>query len=98
MKQRALLLLSLLLVAIPLAADWMPVAPGVDYQDYSKDGRAIYVTRVDLDNENVQVIGTRESDKGTTVSQYAQRNNALVAINGDYFDENRFPIGLTVGT
>ncbi|HEX9984771.1 MAG TPA: phosphodiester glycosidase family protein [Thermoanaerobaculia bacterium] len=97
MKQSAILLLSLLLFAVPLAADWMPVAPGVDYQDYSKDGRAIYVTRVDLDNENVQVVGTRESDKGTTVSQYAQRNNALVAINGDYFDENRFPIGLTVG-
>jgi uncharacterized protein YigE (DUF2233 family) len=97
MKQSAILLLSLLLFAVPLAADWQPIAPGVDYQNYTGDGRAIYVTRVDLDSKDVQVIGTRESDKGTTVSQYAQRNNALAAINGDYFDENRFPIGLTVG-
>ncbi|HEX7155195.1 MAG TPA: phosphodiester glycosidase family protein [Thermoanaerobaculia bacterium] len=97
MNQSAILFLLLTLFAAPLAADWTPIAPGVDYQDFSAEGRAVYVTRVDLESEHVRVIGTREADKGTTVSQYAQRNNVLAAINGDYFDENRFPIGLSVG-
>jgi uncharacterized protein YigE (DUF2233 family) len=83
--------------ASPAGAQWKKIAPGVDYRQYSTESRLIHVTRVDLRKEGLRVIGTREADKGTTVSEYARRNNALVAINGDYFDDKRKPIGLAIG-
>jgi len=49
----------------------------------------IHVTRVDLTNDEIQVIATRESEKGIRVSDFAKREHALVAINGDYFDINQ---------
>ena len=90
----ALILLTLASVA---SADWTNVAPGVDYQEYAESDIDVYVTRIDLTNDQIQVIGTRESERGMRVSDYAKRNQAIAAINGDYFDDHFVPIGLTVG-
>ena len=91
--------IALVLASIATSADaqWKKVAPGVDFRTYTTETRVIHVTRVDLRNDAIRVVGTRENDKGTTVSEYARRNNALIAINGDYFDEKRKPIGLAIG-
>ena len=87
----------LLLITSPLSAEWERVASGVEYQRFESDRRDIHVTRIDLTDEGLRVIGTQESERGLRVSEYARRNEAIVAINGDYFDTNMNPIGLTIG-
>lgn len=78
-------------------ADWRSVAPGVDYQEFAESGVDIHVTRVDLTNDAVRVIASRQADRGLKVSEYAKKNKALAAVNGDYFDDRFYPVGLTVG-
>lgn len=80
-----------------LAGDWQNVAPGVDYQEFREDNRDIHVTRIDLTNDAIQVIATRPSEKGMKVSDFAKKNKAIAAINGDYFDAKFQPVGLVVG-
>jgi exopolysaccharide biosynthesis protein len=89
--------LSIVFVTAAAAADWTTVGPGVDYQEFRGDNYDVHVTRVDLTNDDIQVISTRESEKGLKVSDFAKREHALVAINGDYFDERFNPVGMTVG-
>ena len=89
--------LLLILSAPALFADWRTVAPGVDYQEFREETIDIHVSRVDLSNDQIEVIASRESEKGTRVSDLAHLEHAVVAINGDYFDEKFSPIGITVG-
>lgn len=78
-------------------ADWKSVAPGVDYQEFREQNFDVHVSRVDLANDQIEVIASRESEKGTRVSDLAHLEHAVVAINGDYFDEKFSPIGMAVG-
>jgi exopolysaccharide biosynthesis protein len=89
--------LSILFATVAASADWSTVGPGVDYQEFRGDNYDVHVTRIDLTNDDIQVISTRESEKGLKVSDFAKREHALVAINGDYFDERFNPVGMTVG-
>jgi exopolysaccharide biosynthesis protein len=99
MLNRKSILIGVLSILISVAAwaDWTHVGPGVDYQEFRGDNYDVYVTRVDLTNDDIQVISTRESEKGLKVSDFAKREHALVAINGDYFDDRFNPVGMTVG-
>lgn len=97
LKTHSITIALLLAISTSAEAQWKKIATGVHYRQYKTESRLIHVTRVDLRTEGLRVIGTREADKGTTVSEYARRNNALIAINGDYFDEKRKPIGLAIG-
>jgi len=89
--------LILFYAVIARGADWTNVAPGVDYQEFTGDGTDIHVTRIDLMNDTLQVVVTRESERGLKVSDFAKKNKAIVAINGDYFDDKLVPVGLTIG-
>jgi uncharacterized protein YigE (DUF2233 family) len=97
MKKTYPLALLMLLLATAASADWQSIAPGVDFQEFRDKSTDIYVTRIDLTNEAIRVVGTPEADRGSKVSDYAARTHALVAINGDYFDDTFHPIGMTVG-
>lgn len=97
MKRRPLLLALLLLVATTALADWQKVGPGVDYQRFTTATTDIHVTRIDLTNDEIRVVATRESERGLRVSELAKKIHALAAINGDYFDPKMNPVGLTVG-
>lgn len=98
MRQRGIAVLAVFfLAAAAQAQQWTSVGPGVDYRRFTGDARDIHVTRVDLTNDSIRVIGTRESDRGTRVSEFAKRNKAIAAINADYFDANMQPVGLSVG-
>jgi exopolysaccharide biosynthesis protein len=98
MLNRKLILIAVLIINGAVArADWTRVGPGVDYQEFRGDNYDVYVTRVDLTNDDIKVISTRESEKGLKVSDFAKREHALVAINGDYFDDRFNPVGMTVG-
>src|SRR5437764_9348632 len=98
MKKTSFLSLLMLLLAMAAAAgDWQPIAPGVDFQEFSDKSSDVFVTRVDMTNDAIRVVGTPEIDRGSKVSDYAARTHALAAINGDYFDDTFHPIGMTVG-
>lgn len=91
------LFLVALLYAPGVSASWEPVAPGIHYQHFSSATVSIHVARIDLTNDELRVVATRESDRNTRVSQFAQRNHALVAMNAGFFDEHRNPTGISVG-
>lgn len=92
------LLLLLFLIALPLSADWTRIARGVDYEHRTGDGWDVYITRINLRDASLRVIATDKADRGTTVSQFAVRNKAIVAINADYFDPALNPIGMAMGS
>jgi len=93
---RALALL-LIFLAGAAQAEWQRVVDGVDYQQITRDGTDAHAVRVDLTNANLRVVTTRESERGLAVSEFAQRNAAIVAINADYFDVDMRPLGLAMG-
>lgn len=98
MKERCIAVLAVVfLAAAAQAQQWTSVGPGVDYRRFTAGSQDVHVTRVDLTNDAIRVIGTRESDRGTRVSEFAKRNKAIAAINADYFDANMQPVGLSVG-
>jgi exopolysaccharide biosynthesis protein len=91
-------LLLLLFTASALAADddWTRVADGVDYRNFTSESTSVHVARIDLTG-NVRVIATPESQRRLRVSEFAKKNKALVAVNGDYFTAEFKPIGLIAG-
>ena len=98
MRRVSLFLTLLLAATTALAQDvWQPVAPGVDYEHIREGSMELYVARVDLMNDKVRIVSSRQSDYGTRVSEFAKRIHALIAVNGDYFDKVMKPIGLAVG-
>lgn len=94
---RILTIVVAVLAAATAYADWQHVAPGVDYQEFAEGSMDVHVTRIDLTNDDLKVISTRESERGIKVSDFAKREKAIVAVNGDYFDSTFHPIGLTIG-
>lgn len=78
-------------------ADWENVAPGIEYRRFSEGGQDVHVVRVDLTEPELKIVATREADRGRTVSDFAKRNKALVAINADYFNKEMKPVGLAIG-
>ena len=87
----------LISIAAVASAQWQSVGPGVDYQEFKQDDSDIHVARIDLTNDKITVVGSRQSDKGIRVSEFGRKSKALAAINGDYFDDHFNPIGTTVG-
>lgn len=90
--------LCLLLVCAPAGAnDWEPVLAGIDYRHLHRDGIDAHVVRVDLHVRSLEVVASAAAERGLTVSEFARGRNAVVAINGDYFDPALNPIGLAMG-
>lgn len=83
--------------AATVAADWEPIAPGVHYRHEQDGSSDIHVTRVNLRQSGIRIVGTAEADRGIRVSEFARRTKAIVAINADFFDEHMKPAGLAVG-
>lgn len=97
MTRTTLSIVVMLLLAVSAHGQWEPVSPGVEYRHFVSTGRDIHVSRVDLTSKAIRIVVTRESERGLRVSDFAKRNDALVAINADYFDKQMVPVGLTVG-
>ena len=84
------------LMTVAAFAEWKPVTDGVEYQRFTNGSMDIHVTRVDLTNPELRVVASRESERGLTVSEFAKKTDAIVAINADYFDERFNPVGLAM--
>lgn len=83
--------------AAAAATDWQPVAAGVEYRHVEREGIDAHAVRVDLANEGLHLVATREAERGLTVGEFARRHAAIVAINADYFDTEMRPLGLAMG-
>jgi exopolysaccharide biosynthesis protein len=79
------------------AAEWQRVGDGVAYRRIRRGTIDVHVTRIDLRNRGIRLMASREGDTGLTVSDFAKKYDAVVAINGDYFDEKHQPLGLSMG-
>lgn len=85
--------LVLLFCATGALAEWRSVAPGVEYQRLGD----VHVARVDLKHPETKVIASTKAERGMAISAFAKKTKAIVAINGDYFDEQFRPIGKAAG-
>jgi exopolysaccharide biosynthesis protein len=94
---RRLLLVLSLAFALSAGAQWQRVADGVDYQHIRRGSIDVHVARIDLAGGKVHVIATREEDRSLTVSDFAKKTGALIAVNGGYFNEQLWPIGTSIG-
>jgi exopolysaccharide biosynthesis protein len=98
MSRLSMLMLGLALLAGRAAAgDRESIVPGIEYRHIVRAGVDAHAVRVDLDAACVAVVATASADRGTTVSEFARRVGAVVAINGDYFDPALAPVGLAMG-
>lgn len=78
-------------------SEWQEIAPGIAYRTFEPTASVEYhVTRVDVREGSHALVTSRQSDRGLTVSRYADTIDALVAVNGDYFDELLQPTGRTL--
>lgn len=95
MRLRAL---ALVLLAPSLLAQWETVGPGVDYRLFTRGQPApFHVARVDLANPWIRVVSSMESERGMRTSEFARRNNTIIAVNGDFFTDRLQPVGLAIG-
>lgn len=93
---RRALLAFVLLLACRAGGQWTPVTSGVDYQRIRRGEIDAHITRIDLGNRRIRIRASNEDDKGLTVSEFARKRDAIVAINGDYFNEQHEPIGISL--
>lgn len=76
---------------------WTAVGSGLDYARYRQGDLDAHVTRIDLREPSIRIVASDESARGATVGELADRYDAIVAINADYFDESFRPVGLAIG-
>ncbi|HVG24119.1 MAG TPA: phosphodiester glycosidase family protein [Thermoanaerobaculia bacterium] len=89
----ARVLLLLFLATGALGEEWRGVAPGVEYRRAGD----VHVARIDLKHPRTKVIASAQQERGLTIGGFAKRTKAVIAINGDYFDEAFRTIGKAGG-
>jgi exopolysaccharide biosynthesis protein len=94
---RRALVAFVLVLACRAGAQWTAVTDGVDYRHIRRGELDAYITRIDLRDRDIRIVATNADDRGLTVSDFAKKRDAIVAINADYFDEKLQPIGVSVG-
>jgi uncharacterized protein YigE (DUF2233 family) len=81
--------------------DWRKLAPGIEYRDLDGDYLTpwshIHAFRINLKNNELALVTAKDmSRENASVEEYAQYSNALLAINGGFFDNNCKPLGLRI--
>lgn len=81
---------------------WRNLAPGIEYRDLNANPLIpwshIHVFRINLKNNKLDLIMANDlSLHNASVGTFAHHSNALIAINGGFFDHNFQPLGLRIG-
>ncbi len=84
------------------AAGWEKLSPGIEYRDLSPNPLTpwahIHVFRIDLHKQKLDLVTASDlSRPHASVEEIATHSNALIAINGGFFDTEYHPLGLRVG-
>jgi uncharacterized protein YigE (DUF2233 family) len=80
---------------------WRQLAPGIEYQDLKESflipWSHIHVFRINLKDNELSLVTAKDlSREHASVDEYAQHSNALLAVNGGFFDGNYKPLGLRI--
>lgn len=93
---------NLLLISTPCSArSWQELSPGIEYQDLAGGIIApwshIYVFRIDLNKNTLAIVSAKSlALKNASADQFGQRSQALLSINGGFFDHKFNPLGLRI--
>ncbi|MDP3705120.1 MAG: phosphodiester glycosidase family protein [Legionellaceae bacterium] len=97
------LIIVLHILAVPAMADqWMKLAPGIEYQDLSSHTLTpwshIHAFRVDLKSNKLSLVmaGALSHEPAASANAFAHHSNALIALNGGFFDHDFHPLGLRI--
>lgn len=82
-------------------SDWKTITPGIAYLDIAPATFAswshIHVFRIDLTKNRLSLLTAQQIKKTYASAQtFAKASNALIAINGGFFDHNFDPLGLRI--
>lgn len=77
---------------------WSEPNPGIRYlRRRTSRPAVIHAVVVDLTVSGVRIEATRREHRWSTVTEYAEREQAAVAMNGGFWSSFAFPYGLQVG-
>lgn len=84
-----------------LANHWKNIAPGIEYQDVSQPPLTpwthVHAFRIDLKQHPMTLVTARElSQLHASAETFAKHSQALIAINGGFFDQKYRPLGLRI--
>lgn len=84
------------------AAGWNKIAPGIEYRDLSPNPLIpwahVHVFRINLRKQKLDLVTASDlSRPHASVEEMAIQNQALIAINGGFFDKEYRPLGLRIG-
>lgn len=99
---KLLVIVFLFLSSATTASPWKKVAPGIEYKDIGANivtpWSHIHVFRINLKDQKFDLMTAKEFHQTqASVEQFAHRAQALIAINGGFFDKNFQPLGLRIG-
>ncbi len=85
-----------------MALEWRELAPGIEYIDMNTNvlipWSHIHAFRIDLKKNKLDLIMANDlSLHNASVDAFAHHSNALITINGGFFDRNYAPLGLRIG-
>lgn len=99
------LFLFLVTLFVPVgtyAADnWQELSAGIEYQDLTGGILApwshIYVFRIDLNKNKMELVSAKSlALKNASADQFGEHSQALLSINGGFFDHQFNPLGLRI--
>ena len=96
-----LLLFSIFSLSAYSANHWRALTDGVEYQDLEggllTPWSHIHAFRIDLTKHKLALSSAKDlSLKNASTDQFAQHSQALISINGGFFDHNFRPLGLRI--
>lgn len=91
----------LLSCTICFANQWQKLTAGIEYQDLQggllTPWSHVHVFRIDLDKNKLELVTAKNlAAKNASADQFAQHSNALLSINGGFFDHDFKPLGLRI--
>lgn len=83
------------------AQNWQKLASGIEYQDLEggilTPWSHIYAFRIDLNKNKLALVTAKNlAMKNASADQFAQHSNALLSVNGGFFDPDFKPLGLRI--
>ena len=80
---------------------WQTLSPGIEYQDLEggilNPWTHVHVFKIDLNKNRLELISAKSLGlKHASADQFAEQSNALLSINGGFFDKQFTPLGLRI--
>ena len=83
---------------VPRDTGWRPIGPGVEYRELKIDqgdrSDRLRIARIDPVQTRLRVL--YDPDQPRRVSEWLSESNALVAVNGNFFDPQNHALGLVI--